>query len=487
MNKPENYPQEPSHLWNRFYELTRVPRPSKKESKIRGYLVQTAKDNNLEFKVDQIGNVVIYLPATEGYESHEPVIIQNHMDMVCDSTPDRKIDFENDPIEIFVEDGWIKADGTTLGADNGFGCAAALALIDDKNIKHPPLELLFTVDEETGLNGALQLDASMISGRKLINLDTEDWGCVYIGCAGGVDYEFFGECELKKVKPEMDVITCSLEVRGLKGGHSGIDIHRGRGNALKILAEVLWDIRRHDFDLVSFEGGKAHNIIPRDAFCKIRIRKKDISRIREVCRNKMDNLKKFLREEDHGLEIGMIEIEEIPGHVLTKKERDRVLALLNLFPHGAYDYNWDLEEPIVNYSSNFAIMTIDEGKLYIQTSIRYVDPLEVEGLKQKFETISKMFKIKMEDGGGYPSWKPVLKNNLLDLVKSEYERLFNSKAKSKAIHAGLECGILKGRLGEMDMISIGPNITGAHSPTESLEIDSSCSFWALLASLLEKL
>ncbi len=486
MHQVKNYPQEPKSLWDAFYELTRVPRPSKKEELVREYLKGEAQKNSLRFVEDSVGNIIIYVPGKGGLENRPPVMIQSHMDMVCDKTPERVIDFEKDPIEIYVKDGRIYAKDTTLGADNGFGVAASIALIREKGIAHPPLELLFTVDEETGLHGAKNLDKSLFKSRRAINIDTEEWGSIYIGCAGGIDYEMFGS--YREVKASDSFQSCRLVVSGLKGGHSGIDIHRSRGNAIKILGEVLWSARNLSYELATFNGGKAHNIIPRDAFATFLIDKKHMTELKRLCDEKISELRKYLPSEDHNIGIELVEEREHISKCLDKSERDRLLSLLTLFPHGAYSYNWHSHEPLVNYSSNMAQMRIAEGKLYLQTSVRFLDPAETVSMDQKFESLAHLFTLELKKGVGYPSWKPLFTNNeLLDLTSSVFKELFGSVPKVKAIHAGLECGIIKDKLQDMQIISLGPDISGAHSPTESLDIETSKQFWKFLTALLSRM
>lgn len=485
MTKPAGYPTRPSHLWERFYEITRVPRPSKKEEKMTAYLVDVAKEAGLEYKVDKVNNVVIYLPGTEGYEDHAPVIIQSHMDMVCDKTPEKIIDFENDPIEMQVKDGWIFAKDTTLGADNGFGCAAALALINNSEAQHPPLELLFTVDEETGLNGALNLEPEMYKGRKLINIDTEEWGSVYIGCAGGIDFEMEKNFEMSKATKGL--VPYKIELSGLKGGHSGLDIARSRGNAIKLLNQILWDMKGIKFELSSVVGGRAHNIIPREAYTIIYLDKSDIDNVRDICSKKIEEYKTHLPQEDLGVEFIIQELGITDDRVFSEFDKKSLLTLLNLFPHGAYSYNWESTEPLVNYSNNLAVFKAEAGKLYAETSVRFFERNEISELEQKLEALTEMFGIKLIKGCGYPSWKPDFKNELLEVCKDVYENMFGKQAQVKAIHAGLECGILKDKLGEMDAISIGPNLKSVHSPTECLEISSSQEFWKLFLGLLKRL
>ncbi|MEI8347836.1 MAG: beta-Ala-His dipeptidase [Pseudomonadota bacterium] len=485
MTKPQNYPSEPAALWESFYQITQIPRPSKKEEKFRQYILNLAKSRGLTAKKDKAGNVVVYVPATPGHENRPAVIMQSHLDMVCDKLPERDIDFAKDPIDIDVQNGWIVAKGTTLGGDNGFGCAVALGIMQDESAQHPPLELLFTSDEETGLNGAKGIDISLLSGKIMLNLDTEDWGALFIGCAGGIDYQFSSKVIMAAPKKGMD--TYRLEITGLSGGHSGCDIHRGRANALKILSEILWDNRHLNFELVDVAAGKAHNIIPRDAFATLRLSLNDLTRLQDYCEKKILLLKGYLPEEDHNLAI-IIRVEKKKvKKVLAYKEKVRFLTLLNLFPHGAYSYNWQAAEPVVNMSSNMAVVKLNGGKFHLHTSVRFLDFNETSTIIHKLEALSELFNLKMKEGVGYPSWKPAFNSQLLDLVKDEFRREYGAEPKVKVIHAGLECGILRDKLGDLDVISLGPNLKGAHSPSEALEIDTSNKAWFLVKGILARI
>lgn len=481
MTRPQGYPQ--GVIWDRFYDLTQIPRPSKKEEKVRSFLLDFAKQRELKSCTDEIGNVVIYLPATTGYESHETVIIQNHMDMVTDATPDRDINFETDPIVLLIESGWVTADRTTLGADNGIGCAAALAICDEKDIAHPPLELLFTVDEETGLNGAINLDAKNLSGKKMLNLDTEEWGAIYIGCAGGADYELEGRLEYTSAKPELN--SYAMTIRGLKGGHSGIDIHRSRGNAITQLVQIFNEFN-FPFYLSEIEGGKAHNIIPRDASCRFQMDASHVNEVEKLLEAMREKMISYLPEEDHGVEIELKQIDNVQ-EVLTECDQEKALLFLTTLPHGAYSYTWDVEPPCANISSNFAILKLNSSELYMQTSCRFFEENELLPVRHKIERLAQFIGGDLKIGCGYPSWKPVTNNALLEMAKGEFEQSFGFAPETKAIHAGLECGLIKEKLGEMDIISFGPNITGAHSPSESIEIESTDKFYLFFKQLLQKL
>lgn len=476
--KPQNYPTQPQELWNHFFNITRCPRPSKKEDKMREYVISVAKDNGFEYKVDEVGNVVIYVPATKGYENKTPVIIQNHMDMVTDATPDRNINFETDPIEVYVEDGWLKADRTTLGSDNGIGCAAALATITDKTISHPPLELLFTMDEETGLHGAWGVQSDYFKGKNMINLDTEEWGSLYIGCAGGIDYHFDKQYELI----DSSKTTFQLKIGGLVGGHSGIDIQRGRANAIKLATQVLTNAPTN-FEIASVNAGKAHNIIPRDASFFINIDEKSASDWAKKIEEFKNLWKTYLVKADQNFSVTFEKVEN-QKKVLKENDKNALLQFLTLFPHGAHNY-MEVDRELVAISNNMAIVRIFEGKCFVQASLRFFDRNEIVQIEDKMKALAQAFNFEVSKHGEYPSWKPSTENKLLDRVKNIYSEHFGSTAEVKAIHAGLECGILIDRIGKIDAVSFGPTIMGAHSPQERLEIKTVEPFWKLFTETLK--
>lgn len=478
--KPQYFPESPALVWNFFHAITQVPRPSKHEEKIRRYIVGEAERLQLNYKIDSVGNVVVYVPASAGYESHAPVIIQNHMDMVTDATPDRKINFNEDPIVTMVEGEWLTADRTTLGADNGIGCAAALALMEDKNLPHPPLEILFTVDEETGLVGAWGVVGENFKGRKLINLDTEEWGSLYIGCAGGIDYDFEKKYQLQSSKMSKGA---KLTVGGFIGGHSGVDIHEQRGNALKFLFEIIKEAGVSELELAEVRGGKAHNIIPRDAFAHLNTN--NLEKLKLAAETVTNRWKSFQPKKDQGFFFN-IEETDIYNEVLSENSAKEMMNFVLAFPHGAHKY--DLEgEKLVALSDNMAIILFVRGQFYLRSSLRFFDRGECVGLENQIQALGDAFGMDYKKNGEYPSWKPVRENSLLDLVSSEYEKIFGSKPEVKAIHAGLECGILRDKIGPIEAVSMGPTITGAHSPDERVHIPSVEKFWTLLTATLASL
>ncbi|MBD65007.1 MAG: aminoacyl-histidine dipeptidase [Halobacteriovoraceae bacterium] len=482
--KPADYPGQPENLWNIFYDFTQTPRPSKKEDKIRKYLLDLAQKQSLETKTDDVGNIVIFVPGKNGRENDEPLLIQNHIDMVTDSLNTIQIDFENDPLKLKIENGWLKAEGTTLGADNGIGCAAALATIFDDTIVHPPLELLFTVDEETGLNGALGLDTSMLSAKKMLNLDTEEWGSLYIGCAGGIDYELTKDFNLSE--ESADLPSFKISVAGFLGGHSGLDIHEQRGNALKFLSEILSELSlENDFHLCELRGGRAHNIIPRDAFAVISAQNDVSEALKKAAEKISHEWQSFLPQNDQNFHFDIERLDQVQAG-LSLADTQSCLQILLLFPHGAHAYDLNAKE-IVSMSNNMARVLMVRGKFYIQSSLRFFDREEVKSLERKLKALGKCYDLHVVANSEYPSWKPSADNPVLDQVKACYRELYGKDPIVTAIHAGLECGILRDKIGPLDVVSFGPTIEGAHSPDERVEIASVEKFWDLFRNVLAKI
>jgi dipeptidase D len=450
-------------------------------------VLKVAEQENVKTFEDEAGNIILKVPGTKGLDAAPTIILQNHLDMVCDKALGKTINFQTDPIDLQVQGDWLRACDTTLGADNGIGCAAALALLTDKSLAHPPLEILFTVDEETGLHGANNLDITNLSGEYMINLDTEEWGSLYIGCAGGIDYQFEGAFELEATSFKKHY---KLSVGGLKGGHSGIDIHLGRGNALKILTQVLLlaGCEKLNFELLEFRGGRAHNIIPRDAFAIIGVESSDLVKWNRIIKDCSAKLLSFLPEEDSGLEMILeVAVGQFPKQITTA-EKERFLNLMSLFPHGAYSYNWQSSGVLVNHSSNFAQVLLVDGQLFVQKSVRYTELSEARELELKLDCLAREFNIKMKMEVGYPSWRPNFNDKFLDQVKNIYKSLYGHEPHVKAIHAGLECGIIKEKLAQktpdLKIVSMGPTITNAHSPTEGVFVPSVTQFWELLVCVV---
>lgn len=477
---------EPKILWQRFYEITRIPRPSKKEEKILGYVRNLLKELNVEFLEDKTGNIAAKIPATKGCENSPTVILQAHLDMVCEKNNSKKHDFDNDPIEIIKEDGWIKADGTTLGSDNGIGVAAALAVISDKSVIHGPLEILLTVDEETGLTGASNLDPKLVSGKILINMDSEEEGIFYIGCAGGQDTlgKFVIEYENK---PE-SFSFYELWVSGLKGGHSGLDIKNGRGNAIKILGRVLHELQNINFSIAKLNAGKLRNAIPREAEAIIALDPSDEKKARNIVENFQSLIKNEFKNTDDGLKISLQKAdaldlsEKVFPDVLSKK----IISLLLALPNGIISMSKDIPD-LIETSTNAATIKTSDNELIIGTSQRSSVGSAKKYIAKSVAAVFDLAGAETISTDVYPGWKPNMDSKLLKISTKVYKDLFNKEAEVKAIHAGLECGILGSKKPGLDMVSFGPTIEGAHSPDEKVNIETVEKFYDLLKAILKRL
>lgn len=479
--KPAHYPTYPAHLWEHFYQVSQIPRPSKQEEAVRQYVIDQAEALGFPYQLDEVGNIVVRVPASSGREERPVVIVQNHLDMVTVKTSDKVHDFERDPLTLQVKEGWLSADRTTLGADNGVGCAAALALMTDPGIERPPLELLFTVDEETGLGGALNLDGSMLTGQLMLNLDTEDWHELYIGCAGGGGWEFTRSFVQEPVPSGME--GWAVDIKGLAGGHSGIQIHQQLGNAVKLLAEYLREV--DGLCLASIDVGIAHNVIPREGrveFCCPAGRGDQLQRLLEQC---VQRWLAYLPETDHALSL-TLEAAKV-GEALDEVDSHRVLDLAASFPHGAQAYSLAQPADLVDLSINLAILRLDAGELFLEASFRFFNEDQVTPLKQGVLALARAFDLDVTPVVGYPGWQPDFDSALLARGKALHQRLFGHEPAVKAIHAGLECGILKSKKPDVDILSFGPTIRGAHSPTERLEINTIAPFWQYLTALLAEI
>jgi dipeptidase D len=475
---------EPNHLWKRFYEITQVPRPSKKEEKIRTYLRKLLTNLKIKFKEDEIGNILAYVPATSGYEKAQTIILQGHVDIVCEKNRDVRHDFENDPLKVSVKDGWVVADGTTLGSDNGIGIAAALAIATDKDAEHGPLEILMTVDEETGLTGATNLEPGFITGKILLNLDSEEDGSYYIGCAGGIDTVATFTIETENVNSSWT--TYKLGVDGLKGGHSGLDIIHGRGNAIKILGRTLKMLDDFDFKVVSLEGGSLRNAIPRDAEAVLVINDSLFENTDKAVTNLYKKIFKEYKSVDSGLKISLEKSDAKPYKVYTKKFTERIIDSILALPNGVISMNHDIPG-LVETSTNLATIRANEGTLRIGTSQRSSSLSQKEYISESIASVFKLANAEINIGDGYPGWEPDIESKLLKISKDVYYKLFGKQPEIKAIHAGLECGILETKNPGMEMISFGPTIQNAHSPTERVNIETVDRFYQLLKSLVKEL
>ncbi len=474
---------KPEILWRRFYEISRVPRPSKKEEKIIAYLRNLLKELNVKFKEDKVGNVVAFLPPTKGCENAPTVVLQGHVDMVCEKNKDKKHDFDNDPISLVKKGDFITADGTTLGSDNGIGVAAALAVITDKDVVHGPLEILLTIDEETGLTGANNLENGFIKGNILLNLDSEELGTFYVGCAGGMDTVGAYETETEPVPAGTSAY--SLMITGLKGGHSGSEINTGRANAIKLLARTLGTINNFDFSIASIEGGSKRNAIPREAEAVLYISPAISNKVAESVNEFQSILVNEYKISDNGLKIKFQKIDFNTGAVFTKAFSKKIIDTLTALPHGVIAMSQDIPD-LVETSTNLATVSSENGRLKIGTSQRSSINSANRYIANSVSAVFRLSGADVKSSDGYPGWKPDLNSNILNLSKSVYKELFNAEPEIKAIHAGLECGILGDKKPGLDMVSFGPTIEGAHSPDERVEIKTVEKFYILLKGILRK-
>ncbi len=478
---------EPRHIWQHFDGIRKVPRPSKHEEKVVEHVLAWAKDRGFEVLRDQVGNLVVKVPATPGHENAPTVVLQGHLDMVCEKNTDVEFDFMNDPIQVTVEGDWVKAVGTTLGADNGIGVAAGMAIADDPDAVHGPLELLLTLDEETGLTGAMGLDGSMLEGRIMINLDTEEDGAIYIGCAGGADST--AEFPLSRRRALLGSIPARLVVRGLRGGHSGVDIHENRANAIKLAVRTLLKAIETglEIDLVSLEGGSKHNAIPRESFAVVRLPRvsfDEMAGIVESCR--ADFAEEFPNEP--GLEMALERLDDTDEYhrPMNVHNRDRLLHALNGIPHGVLAMSRDVPG-LVETSNNLAVITTEETRAVLTTSHRSSVMPALYGVQGQVRSICVLAGASVEVHDAYPGWKPNPDSPTVRLAAEVHQRLFGKAPELKAIHAGLECGLLLDKVPDMDIISIGPVIRNPHSPDEAVQISSVANFYRFLKEILAEL
>ena len=479
---------EPKLLWSHFDGIRRIPRPSKHEEEISAHIEGWAKGKGYEVLKDAAGSLVVKVPATPGHESAPTVIIQGHLDMVCEKNSDVDFDFMKDPIDVRVDGDWVKANGTTLGADNGIGVATALAVADDPDVVHGPLEILCTIDEETGLTGAKALDASFLSGRVMLNLDTEEDGAVYFGCAGGGDT--ITTLEVARRRGSLGSVPVKIAVKGLKGGHSGLNIIENRGNAVKMMTRVLLAAieKGVELDLVSLDGGSKHNAIPREAFAVCRVPKSALNSLQQVVNACKDELDAEFGAIDPGLEILVEQPDdsEERREVFNQHGRDRLLHLLRTLPHGVLSMSREVEG-LVETSNNVAIVVTEKDSVRITTSHRSSVMPALFAVREQIRSASRLAGGEVDEDEAYPGWKPNPDSAVVNKTLDVYEELFGERPALKAIHAGLECGLLIEKLPGLDAVSIGPEIRNAHSPDEMVQISSVQRFYEHVKALLKAL
>jgi len=472
----------PKELWAHFDRILTIPRGSGNETEIREYIVEVAKRNSLEHEQDSVGNLLVRKPASPGCAQSGGAVLQCHLDMVNEKNSDVQHNFSQDPIRPRRDGDYLTAEGTTLGSDNGIGIAAALAILEDSSLEHGPLECLFTVDEETGLTGASGLSPDMLRGIYLINLDSEEEGALYVGCAGGAGVDLI----LPLVKDDAardDEELISLNIGGLSGGHSGIDIHLQRGNAISILARCLNALLpEYEFRLTQFSGGNMHNAIPREASAQLSISRTKVERFTEDLK---DNFEKIAAEysrtdSDLGMEVAS---SSAPEAVLDSRTTSTVLGLLYSLSHGVASMSNDIPG-LVETSSNVATASIQDEELLIHVSNRSSVESALDGIQERVIAIGKLAGASAKWVEGYPGWQPDMESRLLALVERVHQEKLGFAPEPKAVHAGLECGIIKQKYPEMDVISFGPQIEFPHSPDERVKIDSASSFFRLLTAVL---
>jgi dipeptidase D len=473
----------PEPLWNYFNEICKIPRPSKKEEKIIEFLANFGKKNNLETIIDKTGNVLIKKAASKGKENSPIIVLQAHIDMVCEKNSDVQHDFLTDPIIPYIDGEWVKAKGTTLGADDGIGVAAILAILSDNNIEHGPLECLFTVDEETGLTGAFALEADFLKGRTLLNLDSEDEGQVFIGCAGGKDT--IAKLNVDFTDVDKNFIPYIINVKGLKGGHSGDDIHKGLGNANKILVRILWEaFEKFDIKISDFDGGNLRNAIAREAFAHIYINSDKYLNFIDWFSNISNIIKNEFKITEPLLEISC-QKNDFNKKILESKSQFKLLNAIYACPHGVISWSQEIKG-FVQTSTNLASVKFENNKVIITTSQRSSVESEKTDIVNMVASVFRLADAKIEHSNGYPGWTPNANSKVLEVTKTVYKKLFSQEPEVLVIHAGLECGLIGEKYPGMDMISFGPTIKGAHSPDERLHIESVTKFWDLLLGILSR-
>jgi len=472
---------EPKLLWKYFDEITQIPRPSKKEKKMIEYMKKFGAEHGIETIVDEIGNVIFRKPATKGMENRKGIILQGHIDMVPQKNSDKVFDFEKDPIETWIDNGWVKAKGTTLGADNGIGVAAAMAAFTDPNIKHGPIEALFTVDEETGMTGANQLKPGILKGEILINMDSEDEGELYVGCAGGIDVSATRDYKLDKTPA--GVTAYNVTLKGLRGGHSGVDINLGRANANKLMFRFCQQAET-DFamQLSSYSGGDLRNAIPREAFATVVVPSIKKEQFEKFVAGYQTIYHNEFKETDPDIKIFATEC-PLPEKVVNAGDQYRIIRALFVCPNGVQRMSASMPG-LVETSNNLAIVRIKDGKFEAHCLTRSSVDTAKEATAWKIAAVFHLIDAKVELSGSYPGWNPNMASPILKAMQESYKGMFGNAPKIMAIHAGLECGIIMGGYPHLDSISFGPTIRHPHSPDEKVDISTVEKFYKFLVETL---
>jgi dipeptidase D len=476
---------KPEPVWRYFAKISSIPRGSKNESAMTKYVLTTAKKLGLQAKADKSGNVVVKKPASEGFERIHSAALQGHLDMVCEKNADKVHDFLKDPIELVRKDNLIMANGTTLGADNGIAVAVNLALMEDRSIQHGPLEFLFTVDEETGLTGAGALTADFLESRTLLNLDSEDEGVIYVGCSGGKDT--VGTWTIHYEQASGPMTTVAVKVTGLKGGHSGIEIDRGRGNAIKIMNRAILALSEMGARLSSIDGGNKHNAIPRECEALLSVPSKKIEQAVKAVNDINAVVKAEFATVDPDLLVSMNVVKgKKTLKVMKKGEQRKILQTISGLPHGVTKMSADIPG-LVETSTNLAVIKTEKSAVKIATSQRSSVASEINDMAETVCSILALGGAAITSTDAYPGWKPNLNSSILGIAKAAYRSLYGKDPEVKAVHAGLECGVIGERIPGMDMISFGPTLQDVHSPDEKIYIDTVERFWDFLLEILKRM
>ncbi|MEN0080858.1 MULTISPECIES: aminoacyl-histidine dipeptidase [Flavobacterium] len=476
---------EPKALWNKFADLNAVPRPSKKEERVIAFMKDFGKKLGLETIEDEVGNVIIKKPATAGMENRKTIVMQSHLDMVHQKNNDTVFDFDTQGIEMYVDNGWVRAKGTTLGADNGLGVATIMAILESTDIPHPAIEALFTIDEETGMTGAMGLKGGLLDGEILLNLDTEEDDEIDIGCAGGIDVTATAEYD-EEDTPEGSV-GYSITVKGLQGGHSGMDIHKGLGNANKIMNRLLFDgFDNFGLQISEIKGGSLRNAIPRESVAKVIIAKVYDEAFVFDMQEIVNEIKTEFKTMEPNLEILFEKLDTVPAKVMPSIAQFYFVRAMYTAHNGVYRMSADFDD-LVETSNNIAKVIVGEGKLSVQCLTRSSVESSKMDLANALRSAFELMGCEVEFTGSYPGWTPNAKSEILDILTGIYEKQNGSKPNVVACHAGLECGILGTNYPDMDMISFGPTIKGAHSPDERADIASAQKYWKFVLEILKNI
>ena len=476
---------QPQAVWAHFATLCAIPRSSRHEAALREKLIVWAEGRGIAAAVDAAGNLLLSKPASPGCEARPGVVLQGHLDMVCQANAGTPHDFERDPIAAAVRDGWVVAENTTLGADNGIGVALALAALEEPGLRHPPLEVLLTVNEESGMDGARGLQPGTLRGKLLLNLDTEEWGHFYLGCAGGVDVEVRHDCAQEGLPP--GYALWRLAVSGLRGGHSGIDIHLGRGNAIKLLGDALFDLAElFDLHLVEMRGGTARNAIPREAYALFAAPVADAALLDSWVHEQHEIWREWFAESDDNVALSCRRLDASPARAIGRADRDRLLAFLDSVPNGVARMSDDFPG-VVETSDNLGVMALEHGRFSATLKVRSLHDASAAELADELVAHAAGHDLAAHQDGAYPGWMPNPQSPLLALCQRVYSAQYGRPASLQVIHAGLECGLLAASHPQLDMISFGPDIRGAHAPGERVEIVSVARCWTLLKAVLQEL